>query len=53
MISRLTTEPESRAFLTGGGADPQRLIAETPGHVRPLADVTQRIFSNFFNQCGL
>lgn len=53
MIGRLASEAESRAFLTGGGVDPQRLVAETPGHVRPLADVAQRVFSNFFNQCGL
>jgi GMP synthase (glutamine-hydrolysing) len=53
MIGRLATEPDSRAFLSGGGLDPQKLIAETPGHVRPLADIAQRVFSSFFNQCGL
>jgi GMP synthase (glutamine-hydrolysing) len=53
MITKLATEPESRAFLTGGGADPQRLLAETPGHLRELTAVSQRVFSSFFNQCGL
>jgi GMP synthase (glutamine-hydrolysing) len=53
IIGRLVSEPESRAFITGAGADPQKLVAETPGHVRGLADTVQRVFSNFFSQCGL
>ena len=53
MISRLATEPESRAFLVGGGADPDKLQRETGPAVRELADVAQRVFENFFRQCGL
>ncbi len=53
IVSRLVAEPESRAYITAAGADPQKLVAETPTHVRKLNDVAQRIFSTFFSQCGL
>ncbi|TMA96440.1 MAG: hypothetical protein E6J70_16035 [Deltaproteobacteria bacterium] len=53
MIGRLASETESRAYIAGAGVDPDRLLAETPGHVRHLADVAQRVFSSFFAQCGL
>ena len=53
MIGRLASEAESRAYIAGAGVDPDRLLAETPGHVRHLADVAQRVFSSFFAQCGL
>ena len=53
MIGRLVSEAESRAFITGAGVDPDRLQRETAGHVRPVADVAQRVFSGFFAQCGL
>jgi GMP synthase (glutamine-hydrolysing) len=53
MIGRLVSEPESRAYIAGAGVDPQALLAESPAHVRPLSAVVQRVFSNFFNQCGL
>jgi GMP synthase (glutamine-hydrolysing) len=53
MITRLATEAESRAYITGAGADPQKVIGESPGHVRRLADVVQRVFTRYFNQCGL
>jgi GMP synthase (glutamine-hydrolysing) len=53
MIGRLVAEPDSRAFLVGGGADPDKLLRETGPAVRELSDVTQRLFENFFRQCGL
>jgi GMP synthase (glutamine-hydrolysing) len=53
MIGRLASEAESRAYIVGAGVDPQALIAETPGHVRALSMVAQRVFGNFFSQCGL
>ena len=53
IIGRLVVEPESREFITGGGVDPSRLVAETPARLRELAPVAQRVFSNFFSQCGL
>ena len=53
MIAKLASEPESRAYITGAGVDPDRLLAETPARLRSLADVAQRIFSGFFAQCGL
>ena len=53
MIQRLASEPESRAYMTEAGIDLQTLLAETPGHVRGLADVVERVFTSFFGQCGL
>ena len=53
MIAKLASEPESRAYITGAGVDPDRLLAETPARLRSLADVAQRVFSGFFAQCGL
>jgi GMP synthase (glutamine-hydrolysing) len=53
IIGRLATEPESRAYITEAGTDPKKLVAETSAHVRKLTDVTQRVFSSFFSQCGL
>ena len=53
IIGRLVSEPESRAFITGAGVDPQKVVAETPALVRGLGDTVQRVFTNFFSQCGL
>ena len=53
MITRLATEPESRAYITGAGVDPQALVAETPAHARRLGPIAERVFSRFFEQCGL
>jgi GMP synthase (glutamine-hydrolysing) len=53
MIQRLVSEPESRAYITGAGVDPQALLGETPGYVRQLGGVVQKVFSEFFSQCGL
>jgi GMP synthase (glutamine-hydrolysing) len=53
IIGRLVAEPESREFITGAGVDPARLVAETPARLRELAPIAQRVYSNFFSQCGL
>ena len=53
MISRLVSEPESRAYFTAAGARPETLVAEAPTHVHRLGAVVKRVFSNFFDQCGL
>ena len=53
IISRLVSEPESRAYITGAGVDPQSLLTDVAGHVRRLGAVVQQLFSGFFSQCGL
>ena len=53
IISRLVSEPESRAYITGAGVDPQSLLTDVAGHVRRLGAVVQQLFSSFFSQCGL
>jgi len=53
MVQRLATEPESRAYITGAGADPQALVSESGAHVRELGPVVQKLFLEFFAQCGL
>ena len=53
IIGRLVAEPESREFITGAGVDPARLVAETPARLRELVPIAQRVYSNFFSQCGL
>jgi len=53
MIGRLVTEPDSRAYIAAAGVDPQTLLAQSGTHVRQLAGVAQRVFGNFFSQCGL
>jgi GMP synthase (glutamine-hydrolysing) len=53
MVARLASEPESRAYITGAGVDPQAIVAESAAHVRRLGGVVQQLFSGFFAQCGL
>ena len=53
IIGRLASEPESQRYIREAGVDPERLVAETPQHVRRLADVTHRVFTEYFRQCGL
>jgi GMP synthase (glutamine-hydrolysing) len=53
MIQRFATEPDSRAYITAAGADPQALVSDAGGHVRRLGPVVQKLFSEFFTQCGL
>ena len=53
MIQRLATEPESRDYIAQAGVDPQKVVAESATHVRRLGGVVQKVFSEFFSQCGL
>jgi GMP synthase (glutamine-hydrolysing) len=53
MIARLASEPDSSAYIAGAGVDPQSLVRDAPTHVRRLGGVVQKIFSEFFAQCGL
>jgi len=53
MIQRLATEPETRAYITGAGVDPQALLRDSANHVRRLGTAVEKIFSEFFAQCGL
>jgi len=53
IIQRLAQEPESQQFMTQAGADVKQIVAETPARVRDLTDTAQRVFENYFSQCGL
>ena len=53
MIQKLTTEADSRAYITGAGVDPQSLVGDAATHVRRLGIVVEKVFSEFFAQCGL
>ena len=53
MIQRLATEAESRAYITAAGVDPQALVRDAASHVRRLEPVMEKVFSEFFAQCGL
>src|SRR5438876_1125118 len=53
MIQKLTTEADSRAYITGAGVDPQSLVRDAATHVRRLGMVVEKVFSEFFAQCGL
>jgi GMP synthase (glutamine-hydrolysing) len=53
IIARLAQEPDSQRFMTEAGADLKSILAEAPNHVRALTDTAQRVFENYFAQCGL
>jgi GMP synthase-like glutamine amidotransferase len=53
IIGRLASEPDSRQYVTAAGIDPDRLAADAAARVRALTDVTQRVFTEYFRQCGL
>jgi len=53
IIARLAQEPDSQRYMTDAGADVKRLVAETPPRVRDLTETAQRVFENYFAQCGL
>ena len=53
MIQKLATEADSRAYITGAGADPQSLVRDATNHVRRLGPVVEKVFTEFFTQCGL
>jgi len=53
IIQRLTTEPDSQAWITAAGADPKRIAAESAARVQDLTDTASRVFASYFQQCGL
>ena len=53
MIQKLASEADSRAYITGAGVDPQSLVGGAATHVRRLGMVVEKVFSEFFAQCGL
>ena len=53
IIGRLAAEADSQRYMTDAGIDVKRLVAETPARVRDLTETAQRVFENYFAQCGL
>ena len=53
MIQRLATEAESGTYITEAGVDPRSLLPDAANHTRRLGAVVQKVFSEFFSQCGL
>jgi GMP synthase (glutamine-hydrolysing) len=53
MIQRLTSDSEAVAYLRESGASPEKLLAEAPERTARIGEVAQRIFGNYFQQCGL
>jgi GMP synthase-like glutamine amidotransferase len=53
IIARLAQEADSQRFIVDGGVDPKKLVAESAQHVKDLTDTAQRVFENYFSQCGL
>jgi len=53
MIQRFASEPETRAYIAQAGVDPPSLLPDAATHVRRLGAVVQKVFSEFFSQCGL
>ena len=53
IIARLAQETDSQRAMVEAGADVKQIVAETPGRVRALNDTAQRVFENYFVQCGL
>jgi GMP synthase (glutamine-hydrolysing) len=53
IIARLAQEAESQRAMVEAGADVKAIVADTPGCIRDLTDTAQRVFENYFTQCGL
>jgi GMP synthase (glutamine-hydrolysing) len=53
IITRLAQEPDSQRYMAEAGADVKQIVADAPAHVRDLTDTAQRVFENYFSQCGL
>ena len=53
MIQRLTSDPEAVQYLRDNGVAPDRLLAEAPERIARIGEAAQRIFGNYFAQCGL
>ncbi|HWP67631.1 MAG TPA: gamma-glutamyl-gamma-aminobutyrate hydrolase family protein [Candidatus Limnocylindria bacterium] len=53
MIQRLTSDPEAARSLRESGVAPEKLLAEAAERTARIGEAAQRIFSNYFRQCGL
>jgi len=53
IVARLAQEADSQRYMVEAGADPKKIVAETAQHVKDLTDTAQRVFENYFSQCGL
>ena len=53
MIQRLTGDADAARYLRDSGASPERVLAEAPDRTARMGEAGQRIFGNYFRQCGL
>jgi GMP synthase (glutamine-hydrolysing) len=53
MITRIASEPDTAKLLSAAGVDVKALLAQTPDKVHAIGPVGERIFSRYFEQCGL
>lgn len=53
MIQRLTSDAEAVRYLRDNGASPEQVLAEAPERIARIGEAAQRIFGNYFAQCGL
>jgi len=53
MIQRITSDPEAVRYLHDNGVAPDRLLADAPERIAQIGEAAQRIFGNYFQQCGL
>ena len=53
MIQRLTADADAATYLRESGTDPEQLLADAPDRIARIGDSAQRIFDNYFVQCGL
>jgi GMP synthase (glutamine-hydrolysing) len=53
IIARLAQEADSQRYMSEAGADVKQIVADAPAHVRDLSETSQRVFENYFAQCGL
>jgi GMP synthase (glutamine-hydrolysing) len=53
MIQRITGDADAARYLRESGAVPEQLLAEAPERIARISEPAQRIFRNYFQQCGL
>jgi GMP synthase (glutamine-hydrolysing) len=53
MIQRLTGDADTARYLRESGVSAERVLAEAPERAAHLGEAGQRIFGNYFRQCGL
>jgi GMP synthase-like glutamine amidotransferase len=53
MVQRLTGDAETVRYLRESGAEPERVLAEAPERLARIGEPAQRVFRNYFQQCGL